>query len=305
MNSNIHYPVLWREVINFLKDDYKLVIDATIGTGALSYKILERFKNIKIYGIDIDQQSIQFARKYLERFKSRVKFFNKNFKNIKEILLSQKINMVDAVIFDLGISKFQLNSNRGFSFNTDSFLDMRLDKNLKTTAFKILNFYDRISLEKIFENFGEEKFANKIANRICKIRKSIKISSTLQLAKIVKDVIPNKKIHSLMRIFQALRIAVNNELENLTEVLRIVPYLLKNKGRIIAISFHSLEDRIIKRTFSNFSGKCFCYRPYGECVCNPKKILKVLTPHPIVAGEIELSENISSRTAKLRVAEKI
>jgi 16S rRNA (cytosine1402-N4)-methyltransferase len=283
-----HIPVLLKESIDFLDPKTEGVyVDCTLGGGGHTEEIKTRSPSSKIIGIDADYEVMIQTREKLERFQG-IEFINDNFKNIKSIVN----HPVDGILFDLGVSSYQIDEpGRGFSLQKDGPLDMRMDRSQKLTAEEIINRSSRDELEKIFREYGEEHFSRKIAKAIIQKREKEKIKSTLQLKDIVeKSIFTWKKRESVTRIFQALRIAVNQELKNLESALRDSLDLLKPSGRIVVISYHSLEDRMVKHTL----------REAGK-----KGALSILTKKPVRPSDNEISSNPRARSAKLRAAEKI
>lgn len=307
-----HTPVLADEVIgalNIQKDG--IYVDATLGGGGYALKILSELGPCgSLVGIDRDQEAIENFKKVVRNNRSII-LVKDNFKNIKRVLDGLKIKEVDGIVFDLGVSTHHLRSaSRGFSFSQDGPLDMRMDKDEAVTAKDLVNNAETEVLEKIFRDFGEEKFSRLIARGIISERRKKEIATTSDLVNIINRRVPSKfkkgKIHFATRIFQALRIAVNDELDNLKTALKDSIEVLKKKGRVAVISYHSLEDRIVKNIFKLYAGKCICPREMPECSCEAKlKKLKVVTKKPITPGEAELGVNPKSRSAKLRAAEKI
>ncbi|MDD5614164.1 MAG: 16S rRNA (cytosine(1402)-N(4))-methyltransferase RsmH, partial [Candidatus Omnitrophica bacterium] len=272
-----------------------VVVDCTVGMGGHSERILENIlPGGKLIAIDRDYASLKKAEERLSRFKDSFYFFHDNFINLKQILQSLNIEKVDSVLFDLGISSFQLESSRGFSFREDSFLDMRMDENSNLSAHDIVNYYSEREIASIIKNFGEDRFAFRIARGIVEARKKKPIETTKELVDIITKSIPRSyargRIHPATRTFQALRIAVNRELENISSALSDAIETLIPEGRIVAISFHSLEDRIVKRTFRD---------------CQKNGSFEILTPKPLTPGDLELEMNTRSRSAKLRAGRKI
>jgi len=295
-----HKPVLAKEVIEQLNLKSGMrVVDGTLGDAGHSELILEKIlPNGKLLGIDMDPEAILRAKKFLESSEENVVLVRDNFSNLNRILQKENFTPVDAILLDLGWSSPQFEERgRGFSFQKDELLDMRFggesqDQENSETAGDILNEAGFEELEKIFREYGEEKFSKEIAKKVLEYRKKEKITRTSQLAEIAVEVYKKKgsreKIHPATRIFQALRIAVNNEIQVLKDVLPQTVDNLKVSGRVAVISFHSLEDRVVKHFFKSQQGK-----------------LKIITKKPISVSEGELNENRRARSAKLRVAEKI
>lgn len=306
-----HKPVLLEETIEYLnckKDG--IYIDGTLGRGGHTEVILEKLQGTgMLIGIDRDIEAIN---KVKERYGNleNLFLFHDNYVNIPAIMEKMGIKEADGMLFDLGVSSPQFdNPERGFSYNYDAPLDMRMDQEQKLTAADLVNGYSQEELTRIIRDYGEEKWASRIAEFIVNYRKRKPIESTLELVEIIKAAIPAAARrtggHPARRTFQALRIATNDELNQLEEMLdRVVPYLRKG-GRICVISFHSLEDRIVKNKFRELAWKCTCPPDFPVCVCGQKAELKIITRKPVTASEEELGDNPRARSAKLRVAEKI
>lgn len=284
--EEVHRPVLLNEVIrNLIREGDEVFLDATLGCGGHSLEILKRFPKIRIIGMDLDEEELNYARNRLKDFSERVTIVKENFKNISSVLRRLRVNGVDAILFDLGLSSFQLQAKRGFSFLEDSFLDMRMDKEAELRAYDVVNRYPFRRLLYVIKTYGEEKEAEKIVRKIIEVRKERPIETTRHLSELVVDVKgKGGRIHPATKVFQAIRIEVNSELENLKEGLREAVKVLKKGGRIGVITFHSLEDRIVKDFFKN------------------EERLEVLTKSPIRPAPSEIRENPRSRSAKLRVA---
>lgn len=297
MVEKYHYPVMYREVLELLEiKNKKIVMDCTTGIGSHAYKFLEVMgTGAHLIGIDRDHDSLDVATQRLQSFEGRFTLIKENFINLDKTLNNLGIKSIDAFLFDLGISTYQLsNPKRGFSFQKDGPLDMRMDDDSFLSAYDLVNNLSEIELGNIFRKFGEERYCRRIARSLVEARRAEPISSTTQLAKIISDSVPLKaryqRIHPATRVFQSLRIAVNRELEILGPAIsKAIPFLNKG-GRIGVISFHSLEDRIVKHTFKEFS---------------TQGILKIITKKPLLPADSETEENKPSRSAKLRVAEKI
>lgn len=306
-----HVAVLLEECLEGLDlKDNGIYVDGTLGGAGHSSKILERAKNIKLIGIDRDNDALISSKKRLQEYKNQVIFVHDNFNNIKYILDNFNISEVDGILVDLGVSSYQLdNADRGFSFRFDSKLDMRMNREDKLTAFEVVNTYSEESLKKIFKEYGEENFAGSIARKIVISRIKKPIETTFELRDIILSSVPKYKGHdgktNVTRCFQAIRIEVNGELDKLSQFIKDAVSKLKKGGRIAIISFHSLEDRIVKNTFKELSTSCICPPDFPICVCNHKAELKIISNHPITASKEELEINSRSASAKLRVAEKI
>jgi len=302
-----HKPVLLKEVLNFfdyLQDTSGVVADFTIGGGGHSYAILRCFPKIKVVGFDKDDFAINIANEKLKQFKNRVELFNMDFANFNKVI-DFKLN---GAIVDLGISSFHIDDlERGFSFESDSMLDMRMDRNNKLTAYKIINEYGEKELSDIFYKFGEIRNNKKVVSAIIKYRKSKKIFSCKELSEIIANnyFTRNRKVHPATKFFQALRIYINRELDSLSEFLSKIFDYLKIGARLQIISFHSLEDRIVKKKFKYEALSCVCPQDLMFCNCNKVARIKILTKKPVIPGKDEILENRRSRSAKLRVAEVI
>lgn len=310
--SQIHTSVLLAETIELLApQNGGTFVDATLGLGGHSEAILEASPKTKVIGIDQDLEAIAFAKKRLEKFGDRFKVFHANFSEIEKVLDEAKIEKVDGVLADLGVSSLQLDSeNRGFSFRFDAPLDMRMNADSDDeTAAELLESLSEFEVARIIYEYGEERFSRRIARRIIEKReRGESPKTTKELAELVARSVPfNKKerIHPATRTFQALRIAVNHELEILESFLRAVIDKLNKNGHLAIISFHSLEDRIVKRIFQKMSGKCECPPKFPICICGAEKKVEILTRKPVVAQEIEISKNPRARSAKLRACQKL
>ena len=303
----VHKSVLLKNVLEYLRcSDGKVYVDGTLGEGGHTEQILEKSSPTgKVVGIDLDNQIIERAAQRLEKFSDRIYLVQENYKNIKKILAQIEISKVDGFLLDLGVSLFHFqNQERGFSFQLDAPLDMRLDKKNPVTASKIINRSGEKEIAQILWQYGEERWSRRIARVICSYRQKSRILSTGQLAKIVVSAIPakfrSKKIHPATKTFQALRIEVNQELKGLEQALEDIADVLKPGARMCVISFHSLEDRIVKRTFRKMSHA----KESDNFYCSTSPRIKILTPKPIVPTEEEIRDNFRARSAKLRVAER-
>jgi len=308
----IHKSVMLKEVTDSLvKGPGGVYVDATLGMGGHTSSIMTAAgADAKVVAMDVDEEALSIAGEALSKFNSRVILRNSNFSEIDNVLDSLGIREVDGIIADLGMSSFQLDlSGRGFSFNKDEGLDMRMDARLRFTAYDLVNEMSIEELSKLLKNYGEEKWSKRIAKWIVQSRESSPIKTSAELAEIVKDAIPRKfhpnKIHPATKTFQAIRIAVNNELDNIEEFITKAVPLLKVGGRIVVISFHSLEDKMVKNMFKTMASPCICPHDLPICGCGKESILKIITRSPLVPGEDEVLNNTRSRSAKLRVAERI
>ncbi len=300
------------EVIRFLSPKSGgIYVDGTLGGGGHSVRILEASRPDGILaGFDRDGEAIRFAAERLAGYGDRVRLFHGNFSELESFLKEAGIVAIDGLLLDLGVSSYQLDKgDRGFSFLQDAPLDMRMDTSRGETAGDLVNNLPEKELARIISSYGEERWAARIAKRIVEARRTGPVATTLQLADIIKGSIPRAKweerIHPATRTFQALRIAVNRELESLEKGLNDGVKMLRSGGRIAVISFHSLEDRIVKNTFRAFAKGCVCPKSAPFCVCGKVPLLKVITGKPVLPSDEEVASNPRSRSAKLRVAEKL
>lgn len=296
------------EGLNIKEDG--IYVDCTLGGGGHSSYILKKLSpQGRLIGIDQDIDAINAAKARLNQYKN-VTYVNDNFRNIKNILDNLGIEKVDGILADLGVSSYQLdNAERGFSYMNDAALDMRMNREQQFSAYDIVNGYSADQLEKIIRNYGEEKFARRIAQFIVDRRANKKIESTFELVEIIKAAIPAKARregpHPAKRTFQAIRIEVNGELEILNKFVEDGVNCLAEDGRIAVITFHSLEDRIIKLKYRELANPCTCPPNFPICQCGKKPLVKVITRKPIEPREDEVEGNPRSRSAKLRIAERI
>ncbi|MBQ7917935.1 MAG: 16S rRNA (cytosine(1402)-N(4))-methyltransferase RsmH [Clostridia bacterium] len=305
-----HIPVLKESTIELLNIREGLTyVDGTIGGGGHSKAILEK-ANIKLLvGIDQDTEALEAAKKNLESFKN-VKFVNNNFKNIDEVFEELGLDKVDGILVDIGVSSYQIdNGERGFSFKQDAKLDMRMSRANPFSAYELVNTYSEEDLTRVIRDYGEEKFAKSIARHIVKQREQQSIETTKQLEEIILSSVPRYRGQdgrsNVQRTFQAIRIEVNGELDALKEFIDKAVNLLNPNGRLAIISFHSLEDRIVKQKFRELSTGCVCPPDFPICVCGHKPVVRLITKHPVEATKEEISYNSRSAPAKLRVVEKI
>jgi len=306
-----HIPVLLEESIKGLNIKPEgIYIDATLGRGGHSLEIIRKLKTGKLIAIDCDTEAIEESKEKLLEYKNKIVFIHGNFKDTVKILGNLDITKIDGALFDLGVSSPQLDDiSRGFSYMSDTKLDMRMDRNTTLTAYELINTYDENALTKIFRDYGEERYSRLIAKQIIRKRSDSPINTTFDLNEIIISAIPAKarreKQHPSKRVYQALRIAVGDELSVLEEMLDTVPYILSPGGRICIISFHSLEDRIVKKAFAYYADKCVCPKDTPICICNKEQILKIITKKPIITDAVEAENNPRARSAKLRIAERI
>ena len=305
-----HYSVMAEECISALaiqKDG--IYVDATLGGGGHSSLIAAKLERGLLIGIDQDEDAIRAASQRLAPFGNRFKAVKSNFSQLKQVLEQEEIEGLDGILFDLGVSSFQLDEeSRGFSYRFDAPLDMRMDRQSPLDAYTVVNTYSKERLTEILYRYGEEKLSPKIALAICREREIAPIETTGQLVKLIERVFPPKarfgNKHPAKRTFQAIRIEVNGELAILEQAIRDAVDALKLGGRIAVMTFHSLEDRIVKNVFADLSSGCICDKNLPICVCGRKPIVKQITHKPITATMKELEENRRSKPAKLRVCEK-
>jgi 16S rRNA (cytosine1402-N4)-methyltransferase len=307
-----HVPVLVKETVEWIHGkDGGIYVDATIGSGGHAVALLETCPGIALLvGIDQDAQAVAIAKKNLAAFHKRAIVAHGNFTTLKTILGTLHIAHIDGIIFDLGVSSMQLSDPlRGFSFMAEGPLDMRMDQNSAVQAQDLINTSTASELEEILRTYGEERWARRIARAIHNHRSTQPISTTTELSRIISGAIPARyrspAINPATRTFQALRIAVNNELKNLHHALDEACDLLNSGGRMGVISFHSLEDRIVKQKFQQWQKGCTCPPRVPQCICGKEKKITILTRKPIIPSWDEVQVNPRSRSAKLRVAEKI
>ena len=312
ISKPVHQSVMTDEVISFLVTRPEgIYVDATLGMGGHTRSILEHTNSESlVIGLDVDDEAISKSRETLSKYNGRVIYRNINFSDIDKVLDSLDIREVDGIVADLGMSSYQIESSeRGFSFMREEPLDMRMDRRLRFTAYDLVNEMTMDEISRVLKMYGEEKWSRRIAKRIVETRKDSPIKTSAELARVISLAIPKKfhpaRIHPATKTFQALRIAVNNELENIREFIEKAVYRLRVGGRIVVISFHSLEDRLVKTCFRKLSSPCVCPPDMPECGCGRKRVLKVLTRSPIIPGDEEVSNNLRARSAKLRVGERV
>ncbi|MBL7108093.1 MAG: 16S rRNA (cytosine(1402)-N(4))-methyltransferase RsmH [Candidatus Cloacimonetes bacterium] len=302
-----HEAVFRKKAVEFLNIKKNgIYVDATLGGAGHSSEMFEISTDIKILAFDMDKDAIKFSKNKLEKFKNKIIFVNKNFSYLTSAMALNYWDAIDGIIFDLGVSSFQINEkNRGFSFMNNAKLDMRMLQNGNTSAFEVVNYYSEERLGKIIKEFGEEKYWKNITKNIVKGRKKSQIETTFELKNIVEKIVPQKNsIKSVARVFQAIRIEVNNELESLKKGLESALSVLKKGGRIVVISYHSLEDRIVKNFFKYENLECICPPKFPKCVCDKEKRLDIITKRPRTPSKKEIEKNPKARSAKLRVAER-
>ena len=304
-----HKPVLLKECINGLnikKDG--IYVDGTLGGAGHSQEILKQLnKDGKLIGIDRDEEALKAAKENLKEY-NNVIYVHDNHDNLKDILEQLEIEKVDGILLDLGVSSYQLDEkNRGFSYLGENTLDMRMDKTQSLDAKTVVNTYEEEKLANLIYEYGEERFSRKIAKNICEYRKQKEIETTKELVEIIENSIPKSKQkdgHPAKRTFQAIRIEVNNEIKPLYNTVKMCIDLLNPNGRLCIITFHSLEDRAVKKAYIEAQGKCTCPSDLPYCICGAKSLGKIITKKPIIADEQEQKENSRSKSAKLRIFEK-
>lgn len=312
MSEFSHFSVLLEECIENL--DIKpngIYVDGTAGGAGHSSKIAQKLgEGGLLIPIDQDEDAIAVITERLAPYGDKVKIVRDNFSNIKSVLESLGIESIDGLLLDLGVSSYQLDTaERGFSYMANAPLDMRMDNRAARSAYNVINDYSADELKKIIYDFGEERFAPKIVAGIIKAREEAPIETTGELVEIIKKSIPSfarrEELSSVKRVFQAVRIEVNRELDVIAPTIEAAVNMMKPGGRIVIITFHSLEDRIVKQTFASLASGCTCPKDFPVCVCGNKPKVKILTKKPILPSEAELAVNSRSKSAKLRVAEKI
>jgi 16S rRNA (cytosine1402-N4)-methyltransferase len=307
-----HLPVMGREVVSYLGCVAgRTYLDCTLGGGGHALEILQASApDGRLIGIDQDGEALAAAESALKPYKRRVTLVRENFRRIKDVLADLGIKSVDGILLDLGVSSFQLDSaDRGFSFRTDSALDMRMDQREESSARDLVNDLDADELSGIFKRYGEERFSSRIARAIVNARAKSAVETTGELSEIVSAAIPKKfhpkRIHPATKVFQALRIAVNDELESLKCVLADGIGLIAKGGRFVVISFHSLEDRLVKNFFRDSARGCICPPRAPVCACGKLPVARLLTRKVVVASSEEVEANPRARSARLRAIEKI
>lgn len=308
-----HYSVMLKEVIDNLnvKDD-GIYVDGTTGGAGHSYEIAKRLgANGKLICFDQDIDAINVAKERLKEFGNKIIFVNENFEEYERALKELEIKKVDGILLDLGVSSYQIDTPiRGFSYMHDANLDMRMDVTSSLTAKYVVNEYPTEKLEEIFYKYGEEKWTKKIVSAIDKYRNDKQIETTLELVNVIKTAIPPKfrysnRGHFAKRVFQALRIEVNNELGVIENTIPLMIDSLNKKGRFCIITFHSLEDKIVKSIFKEYATGCICPKELPICVCKRERIVKFVSRKPILPTDEELLINSRSKSAKLRVIQKL
>ena len=302
-----HTPIMVKEVIENLKiKPNGVYVDGTMGGAGHSSVIVSKLNNAGLLvGIDRDQEALYASHERLKDYEN-VKYIWGKHENLKDILSGLGISKVDGILLDLGVSSYQIDeASRGFSYTKDAKLDMRMDKEQSLTAEQVVNEYSKEQLEEIFFKYGEENYSKRIASKIIDERSKNRITTTFELREIIKKSVPKNELDSCKRVFQALRIEVNGELKELEKAIKDGVEILNDGGRFCIITFHSLEDRIVKTAFADMEGKCTCPKDFPVCVCGYKSYGKVITKKPIVPTESEQEENPRSKSSKLRVFERI
>lgn len=311
MTQFAHVPVMPGEVTEGLNiKENGIYLDCTLGGGGHSELILKKLTTGRLIAIDKDEEALAFAKSRLSEYGDKVTFVHSDFKRADEVLDDLNIDRIDGVLMDLGVSSYQLDAaERGFSYRFDAPLDMRMDKTQFLTAFNVINEYNELDIADILFRYGEERYARKIAANIIRYRQQQSIRTTGQLAEIVEKSYPPKERfkggNPCKRTFQAIRIEVNGELRELDEIIGKLAERLNKGGRICVITFHSLEDRIVKREFQYLEAKCICPPKQPVCTCNKVQTVKIITKKPLTASEEELAVNPRAQSAKLRVAERV
>lgn len=312
MNGFHHIPILRDTVVSLLEPKRGgIFVDGTLGGGGHAEAVLEQLpQGGKLYGIDRDSAAIEAASARLARFGEAFTAIHGNFFDMKQLLAQRGVTEVDGILLDLGVSSYQLDTpERGFSYHEDASLDMRMDSSAPFSAYDVVNGYSAEELTRIIREYGEERYASRVANAIVREREKAPLDSTVRLAEIVKLALPaparREPQHPARRTFQALRIEVNGELAGLSQALTDAHDLLRSGGVLAVITFHSLEDRITKQTFRTFENPCTCDPRAPMCTCGKTPTAKALTKKPIVADEMELEENPRARSAKLRAIRKL
>lgn len=307
-----HTPVMQKEVVQFLRcRPGGVYVDGTLGGGGHAFEILQNSApDGTVIGIDIDDDAIDESRRRLEIFKDRAILEKGNFADLDTILKDLNVHGVDGILLDLGVSSHQIETaGRGFSFSLDAKLDMRMDSSSGLNAYDVVNSFPDRELEKIIRDYGEEVMAGRIARAISARRSMSPIKTTAELADLIVHALPppmrRGRIHPATRTFQAIRIFVNKELLNLHCAINCGIDMLNESGRFLVISFHSLEDRIVKNHFRSWEKGCICPSDFPVCSCQRKPRLKVLTKKPIMPGDDEIASNPRARSARLRIAERI
>lgn len=305
-----HLPVMLDEVIVQLAPlPGQLLVDGTVGGGGHAEELIkESDPDGELIGLDVDQVALEAARFRLSRYRKRARVYRENYANLDKVLAIEGVKKVDGILLDLGVSSYQFDEpERGFSFRAEAPLDMRMDDRLGVTARYVVNEISRDQLRRILFEYGEETAANRIVDRIIQQRRRTPIETTTELAELVESVVSSRgsKIHPATRTFQAIRMEVNNELENLKQFLARFTDWLKPGGRLVVISFHSLEDRLVKTRFRELAKGCVCPPEVPVCMCGKKPRIKLLTKKPVAPGADEVRKNPRARSARLRAVQML
>lgn len=306
-----HKPVMLEECMDGLKiKENGIYFDGTIGGGGHSFEILKRCDKGRLIATDLDDEAIVAAKKRLAPYEGRFQIFKSNYKDYERVFEESDVQAVDGVLLDFGVSSHQLDDkDRGFTYMTrEAPLDMRMDETASLTAEEVVNTYSLEKLTEILRNYGEERFAFQIAKNIVKTREKRVVKTSGELTDIIESSIPYKFRQNgpcQRKSFQAIRIEVNGELDGLKDCVKGLAKKVRKGGRIVILTFHSLEDRIVKEAFREMATECVCPSGFPVCVCGKKKEVEIITKKPITASEAEQSENSRSKCAKLRIAEKI
>ncbi len=287
-----------------------IYLDCTLGGGGHSLEIVKRLRQGRLIAVDKDEEALASAKQRLKEYEDKITYIHDDFKNVIERLDELEVDKLDGVLIDLGVSSYQLDiGERGFSYNADAPLDMRMDRGQYLSAYNVVNEYEEEKLADIIWKYGEDKLSRKIARNIVEARRKEKIRTTAQLAEIVENSYPAKLRwkfgNPCKRTFQAIRIEVNEELKDLDKVINRLSLRLKISGRICVITFHSLEDRIVKRVFVELNKDCICPPHQPICTCDKRREVEIITKKPMTASENELQENSRSTSAKLRIAKRV
>lgn len=311
MEEALHVSVLLRECIEGLRiRPDGLYLDGTLGMGGHSFEIASRLSSGRLVCIDRDPFALEMGKQRLAQFADRVIFIHEDFKHAADVLDSLHLGAADGMLFDLGVSSPQLDdAGRGFSYMQDAPLDMRMDSTAPLSAYEVVNQYSKEDLTRILFEYGEEKYARRIASAVVTAREAHPLETTFELVQVIRSAMPSsalrEKQHPAKRTFQAIRIEVNDELGSVAEMMDTAPDALAPGGRLCVISFHSLEDRIVKTGIARRENGCTCPREAPYCTCGFVQTLKCITRKPITASEAELAANPRSRSAKLRIAERV
>jgi len=304
-----HYPVMKTEIIQSLNiEPDRVYCDLTLGGGSHAYEIAKQLKRGFLIAVDRDAEAIEYSREKLKEYKDKIFFVKSNYVDIKSIAKNLGFEKIGGAIMDLGVSTHQIETSRGFSYIKDSVLDMRMDQDQATTAADVVNRMDPSKLKEILYTYGEERHADLIVRTIVQKRQEKPIKTTLELVDAIKYALRNIRYtggNPAKRTFQAIRIFVNREIENIEPTLDFVEDMLESGGRLAVISFHSGEDREVKRAFVKYEKNCVCPPGFPVCVCGKKATSKIITKKPILPGREEIEINPPSASAKLRVLEKL